>query len=310
LSIAPGRTKNREQKAWDRLDSLEEDSGLGVSEAFDKVEVDSSLPRNVPAATQFDDYKLMMGELIDEEPEALLKLNDSFFYLDSGKQDEVLLHESMHGLEGKNRLMPELRYKKGISEDFQDDLVTAFNYGGIDDTEGVVQALAAELNDSNVGDYFRRYETRNTHDRWKEKGLDPGKELSDEIGGLRQDLIDEFTGREVYDVEVSEGLYFEYGEFMGEDYSIAVTGEDAEVYGQDIADQYLEDLYEGLEDGGDIEGLEIDYEDGYGPVEFDEDFVPDRAMEDLEEDYQNEYEIPGEEQSMEEAVPEPIEPDA
>lgn len=306
MSIAPGRTKNREQKAWDRLGSLEDDSGLGISEAFDEVEVDSSLPRNVPAATHFDDYDLMMGDIIDEEPEALLKLNDSFFYLDPGKQDEVLLHESMHGLEGKNRLIPQLRYKKGISQEFEQDLTTAFSYGGIDQVEGAVQALAGELNDSNVPDYFRRYEIRETHDRWRQKGLEPESELSEEIGDFRQEMIGELADREVYDVEVSDGLYFEYGQFMGEDYSIAVTGENSEVYGPDIADQYLEDLYEGIEDE-DIEGLEIDYEDGYGPVEFDEDFVPDRAMEDLEEEYEDEYQEPVD--FMGEDVPEPVDPE-
>lgn len=302
MSVAPGRSKNREEKAWDRLEQLEEDSGLGVSEAFDEVEIDSELPRNVPAATQFDDYQLMMGELIDEEPEALLKLNDTFFYLDTGKQDEVLFHESMHGLEGKNRLMPELRYRKGISKDFHDDLVTAFNYGGIDDTEGVVQALAAELNDSTVPDYFRRYETRDTHDRWRSKGLDPESELAGEIQEFRQEVIDEAAGREVYDIEIDEGLYFEYGEFMGEEYGVAVTGEDAEIYGTEIADQYLEDLYEGLDSEEDFEFK--DYEDGYLSVDVDDDFLPDRAVEDFEEDYEDEYEDA--EEFAEEVVPEPV----
>jgi len=308
MSIAPNKSKSREQKAWNQLEKLEEDSGLSVSEAFDEVETDSSLPRNVPAATQFDDYQLMIGELIDKEPEALLKLNDSFFYLDTGKQDEVLLHESMHGLEGKDRLMPELRYRKGISEDFQEDLVTAFNYGGIDDTEGVVQALAAELNDSNVGDYFRRYETRDTHDRWRDKGLEPSEELSGEIEEVRKGLIDEDAGREIYDVEAEEGLYFEYGEFMGEEYSVAVSGEDAEVYGAEVADAYLEDLYEGLEDFEGEEDLDFEqYEDGYGAVDMDDDFLPDRAVEDFEEEYEDEYEDA--EEFAEELVPEPVDPE-
>jgi hypothetical protein len=206
----------------------------------------------------------MMGELIEEEPEALLKLNDTFFYLDAGKQDEVLFHESMHGLEGKNRLMLELKYRKGISEEFQDDLVTAFNYGGIDETEGVVQALAAELNDSTISDYFRRYETRDTHNRWREKGLEPGEELSNEISEFRNDALMEFGDREVYDVHVGEGLYLEYGEFMGEEYSVAVSGEDAEIYGQEVADQYLEEAYEGLEMELDEEiDLDDKYEDDY-----------------------------------------------
>lgn len=264
MSVAPGRSKSRREKAWSELEELEEETDLGISQAFDQVEIDSSLPRNVPAATQFDDYELMMGDLIDEEPEALLKLNDSFFYLDTGKQDEVLLHEAMHGLEGKDRLMPELKYRKGISEEFQEDLVTAFNYGGIDDTEGAVQALAAELNESTVSDYFRRYETRDTHDRWREKGLDPSKELSSEISEFRTDTLMEFGGREVYDVAVDEGLYLEYGEFMGKEYSVAVSGEEAEVYGSEVAEQYLEDVYEGLEEDLDEE-LDLDerYEDKY-----------------------------------------------
>lgn len=248
----------------------------------------------------------MMGELLDEEPEALLKLNDTFFYLDTGKQDEVLFHESMHGLEGKNRLMPELRYSKGISEDFEEDLVTAFNYGGIDSTEGVVQALAAELNDSNVGDYFRRYETRDTHDRWREKGLDPAEELSGEIESFRRDVIDEDSGREIYDIEAGEDLYFEYGSFMGEEYTVTVSGEDAEVYGAEVADAYLEDLYEGLDPDDDFEFE--DYEDGYDSVDVDEDFLPDRAVEEFEdEDYEDEYEDAQELEN--ELVPEPIEPD-
>lgn len=246
-----------------------------------------------------------MGELIDEEPEALLKLNDTFFYLDSSKQDEVLFHESMHGLEGKNRLMPELRYRKGISKDFEEDLLTAFNYGGIDSTEGAVQALAAELNDSNIGDYFRRYETRDTHERWREKGLDPGEELSGEIEGFKRDVIDEFGEREVYEVEIGEGLYFEYGELMGEDYSVAVAGEDAEIYGKEVADAYLEDLYEGLEADEDEEFEFEGYEDGYGAVDFDEEFMPDRAVEDFEDDYEDEYE--NAEEFAEELMPQPVE---
>jgi hypothetical protein len=170
----------------------------------------------------------------------------------------------MHGLEGKNRLMLELKYRKGISEEFQDDLVTAFNYGGIDETEGVVQALAAELNDSTISDYFRRYETRDTHNRWREKGLEPGEELSNEISEFRNDALMEFGDREVYDVHVGEGLYLEYGEFMGEEYSVAVSGEDAEIYGQEVADQYLEEAYEGLEMELDEEiDLDDKYEDDY-----------------------------------------------
>lgn len=264
MSAVSGRSKSRTEKAWSELEELEEETDLGVSEAFDGVEVDSSLPRNVPAATQFDDYQLMAGELIDEEPEALLKLNDTFFYLDTGKQDEVLLHEAMHGLEGKDRLMPELKYRKGISEEFQEDVVTAFNYGGIDQTEGVVQALAAELNDSTVSDYFRRYETRDTHDRWREKGLDPEEELSSEISEFRTDALMEFGDREVYDVEVDEGLYLEYGEFMGEEYSVAVSGEGAEVYGSEVAEEYLEEAYEGIEMNLDEEiDLDERYEDDY-----------------------------------------------
>lgn len=260
MSVAPGRSKSRTEKAWTELGELEEETDLGVSEAFDEVEVDPSLPRNVPAATQFDDYQLMMGELIDEEPEALLKLNDSFFYLDSGKQDEVLLHEAMHGLEGKDRLIPELKYRKGVSKDFQEDLVTAFNYGGIDDTEGIVQALAAELNDSTVPDYFRRYETRDTHDRWRDKGIDPEKELSNKISEFRTDALMEFGGREVYDVKVEEGLYREYGKFMGEEYSVAVSGGGAEAYGEEVAEQYLQNAYEGLQDELDLDER---YEDEY-----------------------------------------------
>ncbi|MFB6115481.1 MAG: hypothetical protein ABEK04_04240 [Candidatus Nanohalobium sp.] len=306
MSAVSGRSKSRTEKAWDELEELEEETDLGVSEAFDEVEVDSSLPRNVPAATQFEDYQSMMGELIDEEPEALLKLNDSFFYLDPDKKDEVLLHEAMHGLEGKNRLMPELKYRKGVSEEFQEDLVTAFNYGGIDQTEGVVQALAAELNDSNVSDYFRRYETRDTHDRWRDKGLDPEEELSSEISEFRTDALMEFGEREVYDVEVEEGLYLEYGEFMGEEYSVAVSGEDAEVYGEDVADAYLEDLYEGLESDKDFDFE--DYEDGYGAVDVDEEFLPDRAVEDFEEEYEDEYEDA--EVFAEEMMPEPLDHEA
>ncbi|AOV95143.1 hypothetical protein AQV86_04440 [Nanohaloarchaea archaeon SG9] len=307
MSVAPGKSKEREQKTWDRLEELEQKAGLNVSEAFDRIETDSSLPTNVPAATKFDDYQLMIGELIDEEPEALLKLNDTFFYLDPGKQDEVLFHESMHGLEGKDRLMPELRYRKGISKEFEDDLVTAFSYGGIDSTEGIVQALAAELNDSNVGDYFRRYETRDTRDRWRNKGLDPESELAGEIEEFRRDVIDEDAGREIYGVEAEEGLYFEYGEFLGEDYSIAVSGEGAEVYGKEVADQYLGDLYEGL-DEVEVEELDFEqYQDGYGAVDLDEDFLPDRAVEDFEDDYEDEYEDA--EEFAEELAPEPVGPE-
>lgn len=303
MSVSPGKSKNRTEKAWDTLYELD-DEELTVSEAFDEVEIDHELPRNVPAATKFDDYQLMMGDLIDEEPEALLKLNDTFFYLDSGKQDEVLLHESMHGLEGKNRLMPQLRYGKGISEQFQEDLVSAFNYGGIDSTEGVVQALAAELNDSNIGDYFRRYETRETRDRWREKGLDPEKELSGEIEDFRQEAIDELAGREIYDKELEEGLYFEYGSFMGEEYSVVVSGEDAEVYGAEVADQYLEDLYEGLE----AEELEFeDYDDEYGSVDVEDEFLPDRAVEEFEQDYEDEYDDA--EEFAEELMPQPVDPE-
>ena len=74
-----------------------------------------------------------------------------------------------------------------------------------------------------------------------ESELEPDSEIAKDIKNTRNAIIEEY--KQVYEVDVNEGVYREKGVFNGERYDAVVVGDSVEDYGEEIVNQYLEHRY-------------------------------------------------------------------
>ncbi|MFB6203707.1 MAG: hypothetical protein ABEK01_04420 [Candidatus Nanohaloarchaea archaeon] len=237
MSSIPGRTSSGsdwDSSALEKKQEAEEVTGLDLDEAFDDVRRDYSLDRENPAAVEFrtDDYS--------EAVRTVLKLHQDFSRLPDPHQLDAMIHEGVHGLDGKNRLIPQLREKKGVSEEFVEE-ASRFSvrspYASRRENEGFTQALTKQLdpNGELVSLYVYPDETSEVEKMLEGQGID----LEQELSTGQQD----YHGRAIYSSWSTEDLYVEAGSYQGTEYLALVEEGPGTGYGNELADEYvLEEL--------------------------------------------------------------------
>jgi hypothetical protein len=216
----------------DEVDELLEETSETVGsqvDVFDAKKLDSSLPDRVPAATVHKGSKLpFLGyERTD------LHVNPDLFELPRYEQRHVMAHEGIHGLHFQDELLEEVGDE--VPEEVMDELYHRLAYGTEEELEGATELLARYINPESplVGEKFRRDEARKV-----EQEID--SELVEDIQSLKKDLIDEY--REVYNTGIGENFYMEAGNFAGEEYIAVVKGEDADLEGEEVVMEHLEEI--------------------------------------------------------------------
>lgn len=225
---------------WDRLESLGSETGLNFSDSIDDIERDN----NTSALASMEKRETPYGQ------ENILHISNRFDYLNPELQSHVLSHEGIHALDFDDRLVPELKASRGISED------TAYRISmlkdqGRDEKEGVTQAINKRINPDPNSHYFYPGETSRMESLLEDGDGNLNSELLEEMNDLEEQVID--NHREINTQLTGEGVYIEYGSFNDADYSVMVLGEGAESYGEKLAGEYL-----GQED---IDLQDMDYED-------------------------------------------------
>lgn len=225
---------NTRSSWWDEVERAEEATGLDFEDSIDRIVRDSYLPENVPAAFRtgrnYSDNELVIG--------------DAFLYMPDSQKLNAVIHEGIHALDSDDRLIPEME-DLGASTDFLQEVDSALN-GSRMEKEGMTQRLANALDPNDAGRYFYPYETLKTDASLKSSGFDVESELVEDIREEKRRILDHYRD---YEFEIGDGLYVEQGSIGDFEYSIAVEGPSAELYGQDLASEYLGELYGELDSG-------------------------------------------------------------
>lgn len=242
---------------WKHLEEAEEVTGLNFTDAFDSVKR-TQLPQNVPAAT-----KTKYG-LNGINTELLLDY-------DSEKEMNTFIHEGLHALDHKGMLDDELE-SIGVDPEVSQH-IDKLTDGPLEVEEGTIQAVSNALDPNDGKNYAYPYETRMVESYLEQEGIDLESELAEDIKDTKMDLIDEY--RDVYARFSTDNLYFETGSIGEQDYGVIAIGDDAGIYGEDLADDFVEEIAENY-------GLEAE---GYGSGEQDYGEAPldgSVSMEDFE----------------------------
>ena len=229
---------------WERLEEVEEMTGLDFSDSIDDIEREDM---RAPAAMERQRYSIN-GDIYERN---VLKLGSDFDYLDPPVKDHVLSHEGIHALDFDNQLIPQLRSSRGISNNMA-HRISVLKDRGRAEKEGVTQAINKRVSTDSGSQYVYPGETRMAEDFLEQGELDLDSELLEEIDELEREIVDRYSEIEK---EISgPGLYLQQGVVEDQDYSIMVLGEAAEVYGPRIAEEYIsqKDEYSQLEELTDI----------------------------------------------------------
>lgn len=219
-----------EEEVEEMLEEAGEQAGIDFR-VFDSIEIDDSLPENVPAAASHRGYRNHgIGNLY-----STISLHADPDFLDMPEYDQrhVLTHEGIHGLQFKGGLVDEVGEK--IPGDVMGQLYDRMVNGAEHDMEGATELLARHLNpeSSIVGEKFRFSEARKV-------GEEIDSDIGQEINNSRKNLLDQY--REIYSVEAGQNFYAEAGNFAGEDYIAVVQGENAVLDGEETVSDYLENV--------------------------------------------------------------------
>ncbi|MBC5793028.1 MAG: hypothetical protein H8Z69_03225 [Nanohaloarchaea archaeon] len=230
---------------WDHLEQAEDVTGLNFTDAFDSVKR-TRLPENVPAATRTKyGLKGAKTELqLDYDIEKTLS------------ESEILnasIHEGLHGLDHKGMLDEELE-SIGVDPEVS-NRIDRLTDGPLEVEEGTIQAVSNALDPNGGSNYAYPYETQMVEDYLEQEGIDLESELAEDIQDTKMDLVDDY--REVYARFSTDNLYFEAGSIGDHEYGVIAFGDNAEIYGEEMADNFVEDIAESY-------GIEAE---GYSPEE-------------------------------------------
>lgn len=207
---------------WDKVDSVEDETGLDFSGSIDDIE-----KRDMPALASMEQRNYQMNGRTYERN--VLNLSQEFDYLNPELQQHVLSHEGVHALDFDDELIPQLEASRNISTDAA-QRISVLKDQGRGEKEGVTQAINKRIAPDAVSHYFYPDETREVEHLLEQSGTDLDSQIA------------------------VPGLYLEQGSVNGTDYSVMVMGEGAEVYGGELASDYLsEEMDEDL--------TEMDYDD-------------------------------------------------
>lgn len=224
MTFLDSNAHNPDIEDWEKiLEAAEDKTGLEIIDHIDDIEiVKYNLPRNVPAATQNkenNNYK-----------KSKILFNNDAKYLPQTKKEEVAIHEAIHVLDHKNRLIPELEEKKQVSEKFRKEIQRNLLHGDRNTIEGTTQLITSHLAGNKNSNYFYPYETNKVSQKLENQGIDVSFELADEIKDFEDEILNHYT--EIYEVNVRDNFYEEIGSLGRRNYEL-------HVYGENIAFSYL-----------------------------------------------------------------------
>lgn len=227
------------------LEEVEEASGLELNH-FDSIEIDPSLPADVSAATK---YRKVPSLLTDTTlySDTTLALSPRFSNLPKPERLDVLGHEGIHSAQFNGYLEPQLeeKFDPETARFFSDNL-----HSNRRRMEGTTQLLNSWINPGTSHSHLNPYPKEKEmieQEAWK-NGIEPESELVQQIDNEINKIYDQFNGiqREVYGVESKEDFYHEKGSIGDLNYDIVISGEDAEEYGEKMAEKYLTEMVGGL----------------------------------------------------------------
>lgn len=229
----------------------EEETDLGFG-SFDDIRVEN-LPKGSLAQTRkVEEDKggsKYLKTLLLADPELVGKPD----YI----QTHALTHENVHGLHFNDELYDTL-VDRGFGREDAGKLRKLVDQDR-DIQEGTTEFITHLLdpNSERVGRRFYSDEMAQV-----EEMLEGESELVQEIEDTKQELIDNY--RDFYDVGVSEGIYMEQGEFAGQEYEAMVIGEGAQIYGEQVVQDYLtqDDNYEEIGDYQDFSAEDVHLDRG------------------------------------------------
>ena len=236
---------------WEEIDGLEDETGLDFSSSIDDIE-----KKDMPALASMEQRTYSSNGRNYERN--VLNLSQEFDYLNPELQEHVLSHEGIHALDFDNELVPQLMASRNISSDAAQK-ISVLKDQDREKKEGVTQAVNKRINPDAASHYFYPDETREVEQLLEQSGTDLDSELLEDIDDTEREVLDSY--REIDSQITVPGLYLEQGSVNGTDYSVMVMGEGAEIYGEELASDYLsEDMSEGLTEMNYEEFVDADLE--------------------------------------------------
>ena len=229
---------------WEEIDGLEDETGLDFSSSIDDIE-----KKSMPALASMEQRTYSInGREYDQN---VLNISDTFDYLNPELQQHVLSHEGIHALDFDDELVPQLEASRNISSKAA-QRISLLKDQGRGKKEGVTQAVNKRIMPDAASHYFYPDETKEVEHLLEQSGTDLDSELLEDVEDTEREVLDSY--REIESQIAVPGLYLEQGSVNGTDYSVMVMGEGAEIYGEELASDYLsEDMDEGL--------TEMDYDE-------------------------------------------------
>ena len=237
---------------WDQVDGLEDETGLDFSDSIDDIE-----KKDMPALASMERRSYRSNGRAYERN--VLNLSHEFDYLNPELQQHILSHEGIHALDFDGELIPQLESSRNISPDASQQ-ISLLKDQDRRKKEGVTQAVNKRIMPDATSHYFYPDETREVEQLLEQSGTDLDSELLEDIENTEREVLDSY--REIESQIAVPGLYLEQGSVNGTDYSVMVLGDDAEIYGEELAADYLSDRKdEGLTDMDYSDFVEADLDD-------------------------------------------------
>ncbi|EGQ43731.1 MAG: hypothetical protein J07AB43_06080 [Candidatus Nanosalina sp. J07AB43] len=236
----------------DFLENAEDVSGINFN--FDSVKFESLAGESL-AQTRKQQYD---GELYSK---IVLAADPQLKNMSKSLRNHALIHEGVHSLQFEGKLCEKL-----LEEELSEEEVRQLQLEmGKNETrlEGATEVITHFLDPDSqkVGRRFYPDEMALV-----ESELEEDSEIAKDIKNTKNSIIAEY--KQVYEVEVNEGIYREKGVFNGEAYDAVVLGDSIEDYGEEIVNQYLEHRYSEGEYQESVELSTYDSLDAVGTEEY------------------------------------------
>lgn len=224
-----------ERELQDSVEDVREITGLDF-DSFDDFRVED-LPEDSIAQTRRESY----GDTESDYIRTVLAADPELLGLGRELRNHALVHENVHSRHFSGRLYDTL-VDRGVSGEDAGRIHSIMDSGDERKLEGGTELITHFLDPENekVGKSFYPDEMKEV-----ERQLEGESELVEEIKDVKQELLDQY--RDIYELDVAEGFYHETGNFAGQEYDALVMGDGAEVYGEEVVQDYLleEDNYSG-----------------------------------------------------------------
>lgn len=155
------------------------------------------------------------------------------------EQNRTVLHELIHVKQFNNSLGKWASEEFNVSEEFSDKLDGTI-CEDVKSIEGETEMILSTLIPEQEVSY--PYAKSQKQLELESDGIDAESELMDEIEEEAGQIMDEY--REIENIQIEENIYVEEGSIIGEDYTVAVLGEEAPTKGPKQVEEYLTEQVE------------------------------------------------------------------